>query len=331
MSYTHLSPVCRGRIQAMHEQGTSLTAIAAALGRHRTTISRELARNGKMRGYDAAGAQRRYQQRRKACRPKKKLEYQPLRDYVFDHLPSGHSPEQVAGRLSLKYPHDSRMRISHEALYQALYSDERMHCLIEHLAQARAKRRTRGQGKSRRGPAIPNRVGIEHRPPVVDARSRDGDWEGDTIVGSHQHGFIATVTERRSLFLRARKTRTKEAQEVADAIIEELSEMPASWLKTLTLDNGTEFAKHQQIADSLELDVYFADPYASYQRGTNENTNGLLRRYFPKGTDFRTITQRQLDAAVEEINNRPRKKLGYRTPNEVFHEYLQNARRALHA
>lgn len=331
MPYVHLTPFCRGQIQGMHQEGKSMTAIAAALGKHRTTISRELARNGTARGYDAAKAQKCYAQRRKDCRPSKKLDHQPLRAYIFQNLPSGYTPEQLAGRLAHEYPDDSRMRISHETIYKALYTDERMRCLIQHLAQARPKRRKRGQGKSRRGPSIPNRVGIEKRPAIVDTRSRIGDWEGDTVVGSHHQGFIATLVERHTLLLRARKTTTKQAEEVAQAIIEELQDIPSSCLKTITFDNGTEFAQHEAIAEALPIDVYFADPYASYQRGTNENTNGLLRRYFPKGTDLRTVTQEQLDVVVEEINNRPRKKLGYRTPNEVFQAHLQASRRALTA
>lgn len=329
MSYVHLTPICRGRIQAMVEEGKKVREIAAALDRHESTIRRELGRNKVGNSYTAAKAQDQYAERRKACRPGRKLDFQPLRQYVFDKLPQGHTPEQIAGRLPLEYPQDRRMRISHEGLYQALYSDEKMHCLIEHLPQARPKRRKRGQGKTRRGPSIPGRVGIQQRPEVVQQRSRFGDWEGDTVVGANQQGFLTTLVERRSLLLRAQKVQTKQATEVAQAIISALEEMPASWLKTITFDNGTEFASHAELAQALPLAVYFADPYASYQRGTNENTNGLLRRFFPKGTNFQHITNEQLQLVVEQINNRPRKKLSYRTPNEVYVQYLENARRAL--
>lgn len=329
MSYVHLTPICRGRVQSLADEGKSVPEIARALGRHRTTISRELARNGNPQHYDAARAQLRYEGRRKACRPKKKLEHQPLRDYVFDKLSCGFTPEQVSGRLPMEHPDAPRMRISHEALYQGLYNDERLHCLIQYLPQARPKRRKRGQGKSSRGPSIPGRIGIEKRPEVVAERSRFGDWEGDTLVGAGQQGFLTTLVERRSLLLRAELVQTKQASEVAQAVIDALIDMPVSWVKTITFDNGTEFARHSDIAAVLPADIYFADPYASYQRGTNENTNGLLRRYFPKGTSLKSLTKQHLQAVVEEINNRPRKKLGYRTPNEVFQNHLLLTRGAL--
>jgi transposase, IS30 family len=320
MSYEHLNATARGRIQALTEEGKSVTYIADTLGRHHSSISRELRRNGRETGYDGLGAQRQYEQRRKACRPARKLEYQPLRDYVFQKIPEGMTPEQLAGRLPLEYPEEPRMRISHEALYQALYADERLHCLIAYLPQARPKRRKRGQGKTRRGPSIPNRTGIEQRPTEVQERSRYGDWEGDTLVGANQQAFVATLAERKSLFTILQKTDSKNASEVAHAITQGLLDMPPSWLKTLTFDNGTEFAYHQTIAQAIPIAIYFADPYAAYQRGTNENTNGLIRRYLPKGTDFRTITQHDLDHIAQQLNNRPRKKLNYRTPNEVFWE-----------
>lgn len=329
MSYTHLSPFDRGRIQALFEEGQTVSEIARTLGRHRTTISRERARNATGARYTAAAAQRRYHERREACRPPRKLEYRPLHDHVFERLPAGFTPEQVSGRLPRDYPNDPKMRISHEALYQALYTDPRLRCLIAYLPQARPKRRKRGQGKTRRGPSIPDRVGIEARPAEVETRRRFGDWEGDTIVGARHRGAVATLVERKSLLLRACPCPTKEAQGVADGIVKALLDMPASWLHTLTFDNGTEFARHADIAEKLPLQVYFAAPYAAYQRGTNENTNGLLRRYFPKGTDLRAVTSEQLDRVVEELNNRPRKTLGYQTPNEVFQKELERARRAL--
>ena len=331
MSYHHLTPTERGQIQALLNEGKSKSYIAQTLGRDRSTIGREMKRNQSRTGYDAARAQRRYRECRKACRPAKKLDHRPLWQYVFDEIPEGWTPEEIPGRLPLDYPDDPRMRISHETLYQNIYGDERMHCLIKNLPQSRPKRRKRGQGKTRRGPAIPNRVGIEERPKEVDERSRYGDWEGDTIVGANQQAFIATLVERSSLRLQARKTDTKQADEVAQAVIDALVDMPASWVKTITFDNGTEFSKHEQIAQTLHADIYFATPYAAYQRGANENTNGLIRRYLPKGTDFRDVTQDQIDQIVEDLNNRPRKKLGYRTPNEVFQEQRERVLIALGA
>ena len=195
MSYTHLTPTERGQIQALHEEGKSLGSIAQRLGRHKSTLSRELRRNAKARGYNARHAENRYHQRREQCRPAKRLAHRPLWRYLIDKMIAGWTPEEVAGRLPIEFPDDLRMHISHEAIYQAIYADGRLHFLIKYLAQARPKRRKRGQGKSRRGPTIPNRVGIEERPAVVEARSRYGDWEGDTVVGRHQGGNLVTLVE----------------------------------------------------------------------------------------------------------------------------------------
>ena len=320
MPYTHITPTERGQIQALHQEKKNLSYIADKLGRSRSTISRELRRNTGPKGYDAQCAQQRYHRRREPCRPAKKLEYLPLWKKVIEEITQNLTPEQVSDRLPTLYPDNSRMRISHETIYQAIYTDKRLHFLIEYLPQARPKRRKRGQGKSHRGPTIPNRVGIEHRPQVVEERHRYGDWEGDTIVGANQQGYLLTLVERRSRLLICRKVETKQADEMAQAVIDALVDLPTSWVRTITFDNGTEFARHEDMARVLPIDIYFATPYSPYQRGTNENTNGLIRRYLPKGTSFRNITKEQLDRIVEELNNRPRKILGYRTANEVFQE-----------
>lgn len=329
MPYSHLTPVERGQIQALHQENRSLGYIADSLGRNKSTISRELKRNATARGYDAGRAQDQYHRRREPCRPPKRLDYRPLWTYLIAQISLGWTPEQMAGRLPADYPYDPRMRISHEAIYQAIYTDRRLRFLIKYLPQARPKRRKRGQGKSRRGPTIPNRVGIEARPNVVEERSRYGDWEGDLVLGAKQDGAILTLVDRKSRKLHARKTETKQAGEVAQAVIDALEDSPISWVKTITFDNGAEFTRHEEMAKALSVDIYFAAPYSSYQRGTNENTNGLIRRYLPKGTPFRDLTQQHLDRIVEELNNRPRKILGYRTPNEVFQEQREEHRVAL--
>lgn len=330
MPAPHLTPIQRGQLQSLLEQKVSTAEVARRLGRHRSTIYREIQRNGgHPRRYHAASAQKRYDTARKDCVPGKRLEHQPLWEHVIDKITRGWTPEEVAGQLPLEYPEDRRMRISHEALYQAIYGDPRLHFLIKHLAQARPKRRKRGQGKSRRGPTIPNRVGIEKRPHVVEERSRFGDWEGDTVVGAGQDAHVVTLVDRKSRRLEARKVKTKQADEVAKAVVDALEDMPVSWVRTITFDNGTEFTRHEDIAKALEADIYFAAPYASYQRGTNENTNGLLRRYLPKGTGFKNLTAQKLQQIVEELNNRPRKCLGYRTPNEVFQRQRLEHRVAL--
>jgi len=324
MSYTHLTAFERGQIQALLEEGRSVNHIARGLRRSPSTVSREMRRNRTPHGYDAQKAQQRYQTRRKDCRPARKLEHRPMWDYVVEKLPLYWSPQQVAGRLPLDYPQDPHMRISHETLYRALYSDERLAPLIACLRQARPKRRNRGQGKSQRC-IIPQRTSIHDRPPQVQQRSRFGDWEGDLVMGKNQQGAVVSLVGRKSLMLLARKVRSKRSEEVVSAIIAAMEDLPASWARTVTFDNGSEFYHHQRITTELGVATYFADPYAAYQRGTNENTNGLLRQYLPKGMDFEALTQRQLDAIVDELNNRPRKTLGYRSPYEVLQTYRQKS------
>lgn len=328
MSYTHLTPYDRGQIQALLQEGKSVRAIAYSLKRHPSSISREIRRNSLHGRYVAQRAEARYKVRRTECRPHKKLTYNVLWNYVLDKFMRCWSPDQVAGRLQLVYPDDRKMHISYETLYQALYTDERLVPFVAYLRQGRPKRRKQGQGKTRRS-IIPNRVSIHERPSEVQDRSRYGDWEGDLLLGKNQEGAVLTLVARKSLMLRARKVQSKQSDEVIGAAIVALEELPAGWGRTVTFDNGTEFCHHQRLKDELGIDTYFADPYAAYQRGVNENTNGLLRQYLPKGMSFKKLNQQQLDAIVEELNNRPRKSLGYRTPNEVFQSNRKNTYVAL--
>ena len=304
--------------------------IARVLGRSRSTISRETARHSRQGVYDAARADWRYAERRRECRPRRKLEYLALWNYLWEKLCLYWSPQQIAGRLPIDHPDDARMRISHETLYEAIYSDERLATLIACLRQRRPKRRKRGQGRTQRC-ISPQRVSIHDRPQEVQQRSRFGDWEGDLVLGKNQQGAIVSLVGRKSLMLFARKVQSKKSDEVIAAVIDALEDLPARWARTVTFDNGTEFYHHQRITNELGMAVYFADPYAAYQRGTNENTNGLLRQYLPKGMSFEQISQSQLDAIVHEINNRPRKTLGYRTPYEIYQLHRQQAAVALEA
>ncbi len=331
MSYTHLTSFERGEIYGLLKAQKSMAYIARHLGRDRSTVTRELRRNGTSSGYNTQKAQQKYRERREECRPAKKMDHLPLWNHVIDKVGDKIPPEAIAGRLPLDHPNDPKMRISHEAIYQAIYGDKRLHFLIKDLPQTRPKRRKRGQGKTRRGPSIPNRVGIEQRPKEVEERARFGDWEGDLVVGAGQQGYIATLVERKSRMLLSRKLDSKHADTTANAIIDAFMDVPKSWAKTITFDNGTEFASHEKIAVATGATTYFAAPYASYQRGTNENTNGLIRRYLPKNMSFAQLDQKQLDRIVEQLNNRPRKTLGYRTPNEVFQNERERRLVALRA
>lgn len=332
MSYTHLSPMERARIELLRKQGHSYAAIGKEIGRHRTTISRELRRNGPKR-YTAEVAQVRYQKRRKACRPQGRLAYAGLREYVTEKIAEkGWTPQLVAGRIQAEYAGHPSMRVCHETIYQAIYANRHhLDFLIEFLPQARPKRRKRGQGKTRRGPLIPNRVSIHERPKSVELRNEIGHWEGDLVVGKAQDGFILTLVERVARLSTALKLKAKRAADVCQAVVEALIDLPVSWVKSITFDNGTEFRDHQAMSKELGVPVYFADPYAAYQRGSNEQFNGLLRRYLPKGTSFANLDQDMLNQITEELNNRPRKCLDYRTPNEVFQQQRQQRLRALGA
>lgn len=322
MPYQHLTPMERGQIQALVSRGVSQRAIAKLLGRSPSTICRELARNRSAARYDAERAQSRYARVRKACRRTLSLAYLPLRLYLYEKISEGWSPEQVSGRLWLDFPGQPRMRVSHETIYRSLYADEKLgNVLLGHLRQRRPRRRKRGERRPTR-PLIPNRVGIEARPAEVDQLSRYGDWEGDLMIGAQQQGAVLTLVERKSLFLCAKVLVSRHAAGVAQAAIEALSWLPRSWRKTITFDNGSEFAHHETISKEIGADVYFAHPYSSWERGCNENINGLLRQYLPKSTSFIGLCAKRLQDFVDELNNRPRKKLGYRTPNEVF---LRNA------
>ena len=333
MSYHHFTPVERGKLELMAKNGKSHQEMADELGVHRTSVLRELRRNGPPERYEAHSAQKRYVQRRKACRPNGKLAYEPLREYVVEKIAEEDwSPELVAGRLALEYPDRSEMRVCHETVYRAIYTTSHyLSFLRVFLVQARPKRRKRGQGKKRRAPLIPNRVSIAHRPAVVEQRTEPGHWEGDLVVGKGQDGFILTLVERSARLLEAVKLEAKRAEDVRRAVVAALLDRPISWVKTLTFDNGSEFREHDNMTRELGAAIYFADPYSAYQRGSNEQVNGLIRRYLPKGTRFKDLTQTKLDAIVLHINNRPRKCLGYRTPNEVFQLQRQQLLCALRA
>lgn len=331
MSYRHFTPMTRAKLELLHQQGLTPTAIARQLGCHRTSVSRELRRNRTGSAYCAQAAQERYTQRRIRCRPRGRLAHEPLRDYISEKIAVDRwSPELVAGVLPLEYPDDPKMRVCHETLYRAIYTNRhRLDYLLEFLVQARPKRRKRGQGKTRRGPVIPNRVSIHERPAHIEARTEVGHWEGDLVVGAAQDGFLLTLVERASRLLRVKKIETRRAAAVAQAVIDALLDCPVSWVKTITFDNGSEFCDHHAMAAALRVDVYFADPYSAYQRGSNEQVNGLVRRYLPKGTRFADLTGPQLETIEREINDRPRKCLGYQNPNQVFLLQRQQHLRAL--
>jgi transposase, IS30 family len=311
MSYHQLTLEQRYQIYAFKKAGFNQSRIAAQLRVAKSTISRELRRNRGGRGYRPKQAhllaQARCQSSNNATKIKpktwRKIESLIVRDF---------SPEQVSGYLKAQ----GQPSASHERIYQHIYRDkQRGGSLYTHLRLK--KRRRKRYGKYDRRGQIPNRQSISERPEVVANRERIGDWEADTIIGKNHNQAIVSLVERKSLLTRLEKVTRKTDKAVQRATVKALKPL-SERVHTITSDNGKEFASHEAIAAHLNASFYFAHPYRSWERGTNENTNGLVRQYFPKGTDFSKITQRQVKAVEKRLNNRPRKRLGYKTPNQVF-------------
>lgn len=303
MTYTHLSREERYQIYALKKAGHSQKQIAQVLKRSPATICRELQRNNDWLGYRPKWAHWRSTQR-KALNARQVN--QSTWQFVLDRLSEQWSPEQISHFAP----------ISHETIYQRIYADKRAGgALWRHLRCYKPRRKR--YGKTDRRGLIPGRRGSEQRPAIVEARHRIGDWEVDTIIGCQHKQAIVSVVERKSGFLLIRKVKQKTAAAVGKALIELLRPYRQQVL-TITSDNGREFAGHELISKRLKADFYFAHPYASWERATNENTNGLIRQYFPKKRDFRTITQKEIDLVMQRLNNRPRKRLGFKTPTQLF-------------
>lgn len=309
MSYTQLAQEQRYQIYALMKAGHRQTEIAAIVGVHKSTISREVRRNRGLRGYRPLQAHQWALQRRQTKAP---CRLTPEQWRLIDHLlREDWSPEQI----SLWLAEQKALTISHEWIYQHVLQDKAHDgTLYRHLRCQKARKKRYG-AYDRRG-QLRNRVSIEERPKLVEDRTRLGDWELDTIIGKGRRQALVSLTERTSRLALIAKVPNKEAEGVTRAILNLLAPL-AEHVHTLTADNGKEFAQHEAIAEALTADFYFAHPYASWERGLNENTNGLIRQYFPKSCDFTTITQKDLDHVMHKLNNRPRKCLGMKTPNQV--------------
>lgn len=315
MSYTHLNADERLKLYQLKQQQLSNRTIAHQLGRSASTISRELKRNQTAEGlYLPDSAQGKMQQRRQQAKTAfEKISSECLAQ-VKARLEQYHSPEQIAGRLK----REGQARVSHETIYQMIYQDyEGMGQYAQYLRQSHKRRQKRAAKQQNRG-GIPNRVGIEQRPSIAAEKTQIGHWEGDTVIGGNHLGAIATHVDKASKFLVARVMKNRTAAEMNRVSIAAFSEIPADKRRTFTFDNGKEFSAHEQMAKALEVHCYFAHPYHSWERGLNEHTNGLIRQFFPKGTNFKIVKQQQVNHVVDLINHRPRKSLGYRTPYEVF-------------
>ena len=312
--YTQLTREQRYQIYAFMKAGFSQKAIALEIGVHKSTISRELRRNRGKKGYRPKQAHLRAIERRRTANKFCKMTPQVV-VLIEDLVRQEFNPEQVSGFLARKH----KIRISHETIYQHVLNDKATGGdLYRHLRHANKKRKKRYGSHDRRG-QVKGRVSIDDRPTVVDTKKRIGDWEIDTIIGKNHKGAMLTVVERKSKFTLIRKLPKKQADLVVEAARDLLSPYQGKVL-TITADNGQEFAHHEHIAKQLKANVYFAHPYHSWERGLCENTNGLIRQYFPKKTSFETITDENVVFVMNRLNNRPRKTLGYKNPNEVFLE-----------
>ncbi len=292
--------------------------IAKVIGVSKSTISRELKRNCDKRSgkYNSDLAHRKAQDRKKGKLHAQKLTYKMCKR-IRKLLKKGFSPEQIAGRERL----EGREIVSHETIYRWIWEDKRrggdLHKFLRRQGRKYAKRGSKNAGRG----FIPNRVDIDDRPEIVELKERFGDLEIDTIIGKNHKGAILTINDRLTGRVWIRKLQGKEAIPVAKVTAWALRKVK-KLIHTITADNGKEFAKHEEIAQKLEINFYFCKPYHSWERGANENTNGLIRQYIPKGTDFSEVTAKQIKWIENKLNNRPRKRLGYLTPNEKFKQII---------
>jgi IS30 family transposase len=317
---SHLTLGQRYEISIFREQGMSMTAMAEKVGTSKSTISRELARNsdGRSGRYGAELAQRKCRARHWG-KNKKKAFTEEIRAFVVRYLKLDYSPEQISGyakKMGLPC-------VSPERIYIFVWQDKkRGGTLYLHLRTKGKKYKKRGAAKVGRG-HIPDRVDIDQRPDIVEKKERFGDLEIDLIIGAGHKGALLTINDRATGMLKIRHIANKEAKTVEDCAIDLLEEwMPL--IHTVTSDNGKEFANHREMAEQLDIDFFFAKPYHSWERGANENLNGLVRQYFPKKSNFDLIEKQQVDKVERILNNRPRKRFGYRTPEEVFVNAINN-------
>ena len=325
-----LSAADREEIAHLKRQDKSLSEIGAAIGFDKSTISRELRRNATAGRYRAVPAQREADKRLRVAqaKPAKLAVNTRLRQEVERRLKKNQSPEQIANRLRLDFPEDPEMRVSHETIYTSIYVQGRgalRKDLAGHLRTGRAMRKPRAQHRERSAGqhALRNVVSISERPPCVEDRAVPGHWEGDLIIGSFNASAIGTLVERATGFLGLlHLPGDHTAVTMQTAICDYMATLPAVLRQTLTWDRGTEMTNHIKIAEATGLDIYFADPGSPWQRGSNENTNGLLRQYFPKGTDLSLWGPGYLQQVALEMNNRPRKRLDWRTPAEALDQLL---------
>lgn len=329
--YQQLQPEDRVTLASLVQQNYGIREMAVVLNRSPSTISRELSRNTGAAGYASAQAHAQSTQRRKAARPAIKLHADALLfDVVCHFLRLLWSPEQIALTLAHIFPKGHEHRVSHETIYNFIYAQpvgELKRELIATLRHAHNKRVPRSKGQDRRG-QIPDMVSIHVRPPEIEDRQFPGHWEGDLIKGAANASAVGTLVERSSrllMLIKLPEFKPASAVNVMQAFSDKLLGIASPMRQSMTYDQGREMAMHKELSKRTGVAVYFCDPHSPWQRGSNENTNGLVRQYLPKGTDLSGYSQEQLDAIADQINNRPRKGLGVRSPLAVYRELLLNS------
>ena len=318
MKYAHLNATERELIAKKLHAGESIRAIAKALERSPSSISREIRRNSLTEIYAPETARLAAEKRARNSRNAKTISAENW-VYVVEKLQQKHSPEQISGFLKNRLA----ITLSHSTIYRYIHADKRNGGkAYKHLRGAKKRRKKYGVALNGRG-KIPHRVDISERPKSVETRDELGDWEGDTVVGAHHLGAIVTLVERKMGYSVIAKVAERTAKSVTEACIKALTDLKLA-VKSITFDNGKEFSQHQKISQALDTKIYFSKPHSPWQRGCNENFNGLLRQYLPKKMPFAAVTQEHLNEIMNEINARPRKRLGYRSPAELFQFYLTN-------
>jgi IS30 family transposase len=305
---SHLTFEERQFLYRLKRKGVSKVEVARLMGRDRSTIYRELGRNSGQRGYRPKQAQRLADERRLACRRSHKMDEPDVHHYVQEKLEKRWSPDQIAGRVRRDFPRARGRWLSRQTIYDWINGQmPEWHALLRRGGRAPEKR-----GK------LTDCVRIDGRPEAINRRRRYGDWEGDTMVGKGRRSALVTLVERKSGYARIGRVDSMKSDMTMRVAKRRMQDLPPCLSRSMTFDNGKEFAEHRQLTQTLGLNVYFALPYKSWQRGTNENTNGLLRQFFPKGTDFTQISHRQVARVELLLNERPRRRLDYRTPAEIL-------------
>ena len=310
--YKQITVADRKAIEVLLSENYTLTCIAGILRVDKSTICREINKRSTPNGYFADVAQLNYDKKRRKTGRKRKLEHTKTQNYVLEKLLCGWSPEQISGRMRLEERQDS---VCMETIYSWVYNDTicKKDKMYQYLRQGK-KRRTKHTGRSTKKSKIPNRISIHERPKIVGKKKEFGHWEGDSVIYAYKQA-INTLNELSTGIVEFTKLDAKTANLTSQAMIEKLSNYES---KTLTLDNGLEFVGHEKVSQAIGVNIYFCDPYSSWQRGSNENTNMLLRGYLPKRASIKELTQKDLDDIAWELNNRPRKRLGYLTPIEFY-------------